>query len=138
MLTPRSVPGCPCQRLALMACTLSTVAVLAGVWSGGFAKASSLGKGDHSDFDHRSALRMICLAREDGDSRRGLASLMRARSITPTNSRWNPPYYSFNKVIDTATGSAAAPDRLSIVYGPNRVERPVCRSLIRPTTRHGS
>ena len=81
---------------------------------GGFAPAADLGKGDHNNFGPRIGFAWDVL----GDGKTSLrgslgiayeGALQERLSLT----RWNPPYYSLNRVFNYLEG-----DRNSVIYGP--------------------
>ena len=97
------------------------LSVLAGVCgTGGFAKASSLGKGDHNNFGPQVGFAYDLFGNGKTAIRGGFGISYEGTLYNPlSNSRWNPPYYSFNKVIDFATGSHCGdPAGCDIFFGP--------------------
>ncbi len=89
--------------------------VLAGVCGpGGFAAAKSLGKGDHNNFGPRVGFAWDVFGNGKTSLRAGYGVSYEGTLYNPlSNSRWNPPYYSFN----TADGPLDGGDGV-IVYGP--------------------
>src|SRR5258708_4699748 len=88
---------------------------LAGVCGpGGFAAASTLGKGRHKDFGPRVGFAWDVFG-NGKTSLRGVFGLAYEGTLyNPlSNSRWNLPYYSFNNVSNGLGG-----DVNSVVYGP--------------------
>ncbi len=82
---------------------------------GGFAAAKNLGKGDHNSFGPRLGFAWDVLSNGETSLRGGFgisyeSSLQRRLTIT----RFNPPYYSFNRELNFLTGNPGS----NIVYGP--------------------
>jgi hypothetical protein len=101
--------------------SMQQLSVLAGVCGpGGFAKASSLGKGDHNDLGPQVGFAYDLFGNGKTAIRGGFGISYEGTLYNPlSNSRWNPPYYSFNKVIDGATGSGCGTSTgCQIVFGP--------------------
>ncbi len=92
-------------------------ATLAGVCGpGGFAPASTLGRGDHNDFGPRVGFAWDVFGDGKTSLRAGFGVSYESTLYNPlSNSRWNPPFYSFNLAdsneLDGGGGS-------EIVYGP--------------------
>jgi outer membrane receptor protein involved in Fe transport len=91
-------------------------ATLAGVCGpGGFAAAKSLGKGDHNDFGPRLGFAWDVFGNGKTSLRGGFGVSYESTLYNPlSNSRWNPPYYSFN----LADSAALDGGNSVIVYGP--------------------
>jgi len=91
-------------------------ATVAGVCGpGGFAPTKSLGKGDHNDFGPRLGFAWDVFGNGKTSLRGGAGVSYESTLYNPlSNSRWNPPYYSFN-LADSAALDAG--DSV-IVYGP--------------------
>jgi len=89
--------------------------VLAGVCGpGGFAKADSLGAGNHKNFGPRLGVAYDPWGNGKTSIRGGFGVSYEGTLYNPlSNSRWNPPFYSFNGV-----NNALAGDVSGIVYGP--------------------
>ncbi len=91
-------------------------ATLAGVCGpGGFAKTSSLGKGDHNDFGPRVGFAWDIFGDGKTSLRAGFGVSYESTLYNPlSNSRWNPPFYSFNLMDSAALDGGDS----IIVYGP--------------------
>jgi hypothetical protein len=82
---------------------------------GGFAKASSLGKGDHNNFGPRIGFAWDMFGNGKTALRGGFGVSYESTLYNPlSNSRWNPPYYSFNLADSAALDGGDS----VIVYGP--------------------
>lgn len=105
---PNGSPGCPTDVLSSDGVhTIGQMSVLAGVCGpGGFAASKSLGKGDHNNFGPRIGFAYDMFGNGKTALRGGVGISYEGTLYNPlSNSRWNPPYYSFNQVIDAAVGS---------------------------------
>jgi Carboxypeptidase regulatory-like domain len=82
--------------------TIDQLAVLAGVCGpGGFAAAKSLGSGDHNDWSPHIGFAYDVFGNGKMALRGGFGVSYEGTLYNPlSNSRWNPPYYSFNSVTD--------------------------------------
>ena len=91
-------------------------ATLQGVCGpGGFAKTSSLGKGDHNNFGPRVGFAWDMLGDGKTSLRGGFGVSYESTLYNPlSNSRWNPPFYSFNLADSAALDGGDS----VIVYGP--------------------
>jgi len=101
--------------------TLDQMAVLAGVCGpGGFAAATSLGKGDHNDFGPKIGFAYDLFGNGKTAIRGGFGVSYEGTLYNPlSNSRWNPPYYSFNQISDTAVGTGCGTAAgCTVFYGP--------------------
>jgi hypothetical protein len=95
--------------------TAMALAQLAGVCGpGGFAAASSLGKGRHKDFGPRLGFAWDVFGDGQTAVRGGFGISYEGTLYNPlSNSRWNLPYYSFDQVFNAFGG-----DVNTVVYGP--------------------
>ncbi len=91
-------------------------ATLVGVCGpGGFEKASSLGKGDHNNFGPRIGFAWDVFGTGKTSLRGGFGVSYESTLYNPlSNSRWNPPFYSFNLLDSKALDGGDS----VIVYGP--------------------
>jgi len=91
-------------------------ATVAGVCGpGGFAPVSSLGKGDHNDFGPRFGFAWDVFGNGKTSLRGGFGVSYEGTLYNPlSNSRWNPPYYSFNLADSQALDEGGS----VVVYGP--------------------
>ena len=96
-----------------------TVAGVCG--PGGFAPTSALGKGDHNDFAPRVGFAWDVFGDAKTSLRGGFGVSFESTLYNPlSNSRWNPPYYSFNLADSAALDGGDS----VIVYGPTTCTGP--------------
>jgi len=116
---PLGAPGCnPVDP--------STV-VLAGVCgAGGFAPTSRLGPNRYTDFGPRLGFAWDVFGNGRTSLRGGFGMSYEGTLYNPlSNSRWNPPYYSFN-LASNALLPIFAPGTDTIVYGPTTCTGKIC------------
>jgi hypothetical protein len=97
--------------------------ILAGVCGpGGFAASSNLGAGDHNDFGPRVGFAYDVFGDGKTSLRGGFGVSYESTLYNPlSNSRWDPPYYSFN----LATGPLNSGSE-QLIYGPATCGTSVC------------
>ena len=120
---PNGSPACPSDVIGPDGVhTIGQMSVLAGICGpGGFASAKSLGKGDHNNFGPRIGFAYDMFGNGKTALRGGFGVSYEGTLYNPlSNSRWNPPYYSFNQVIDPgyAGTGCGSPTGCLIYYGP--------------------
>jgi len=104
--------------------TIDQMAVLAGVCGpGGFAASKTLGGGDHNNFGPKIGFAYDVFGNGTMAIRGGFGISYEGTLYNPlSNSRWNPPYYSFNAALDTAVGTGCGtPAGCTVFYGPQPV-----------------
>jgi len=91
-------------------------ATVAGVCGpGGFAPTKSLGRGDHNNFGPRFGFAWDVFGSGKTSLRGGFGVSYESTLYNPlSNSRWNPPFYSFNLADSKALDGGDS----AIVYGP--------------------
>ena len=93
-----------------------------GSGTGGFAPSGSLGAGDHNNFGPRVGFAWDVFGDGKTSLRGGFGVAYEGTLYNPlSNSRWNPPYYSFNG-IQGGVGQAGA----DVVWGPSSCSGGVC------------
>jgi len=104
----------------LSSCNPDTVAnpntaILAGVCGpGGFAASSHLGAPDHNDFGPRVGFAWDVFGDGKTSLRGGFGVSYESTLYNPlSNSRWDPPYYSFNLATGPLNGGSE-----TLIYGP--------------------
>jgi outer membrane receptor protein involved in Fe transport len=81
---------------------------------GGFAPAKELGRGDHNNFGPRVGFAWDVFGNGKTSLRGGFGVSYEGTLYNPlSNTRWNPPFYSFNGV-----SNSWASDVNDVVYGP--------------------
>jgi Carboxypeptidase regulatory-like domain len=101
--------------------TIAQMAVLAGVCGpGGFAPSRTLGAGDHNNFGPKVGFAYDVFGNGTTSLRGGFGVSYEGTLYNPlSNSRWNPPYYSFNAALDTAVGTGCGTVAgCTVYYGP--------------------
>jgi hypothetical protein len=101
--------------------TVDQMAVLAGVCGpGGFAPSKTLGAGDHNNFGPKIGFAYDIFGDGKTAIRGGFGVSYEGTLYNPlSNSRWNPPYYSFNQISDTAVGTGCGMAAgCTVFYGP--------------------
>ena len=87
-----------------------------GAGTGGFAPSSSLGAGDHNNFGPRVGFAWDVFGDGKTSLRGGFGVAYEGTLYNPlSNSRWDPPYYSFNGIAG-GVGQAGQ----DIVWGPSK------------------
>jgi hypothetical protein len=99
--------------------------VLAGVCGpGGFATAKTLGPGDHNNFGPRVGFAWDMFGDGKTSLRGGFGVSYESTLYNPlSNSRWNPPFYSFNGVSNFLA-QPGSPNY--VVYGPTTCTSTTC------------
>lgn len=112
-------------------CANAALAQLVGGCSptaGGFAPSKTLGAGDHNNFGPRVGFAWDVFGDGRTSVRGGFGVAYEGTLYNPlSNSRWDPPYYSFNGIAG-GVGIAGA----DVVYGPSTCSAGVCQQD--PTT----
>jgi hypothetical protein len=93
-----------------------------GAGTGGFAPSATLGQGDHNNFGPRLGFAWDVFGDGKTSLRGGFGVAYEGTLYNPlSNSRWDPPYYSFNGIAG-GVGVAGA----DVVYGPSICGAGVC------------
>jgi len=91
------------------------------VQNGDFATADSLSEGDHNNFAPRIGFAWDPFKDGKTSVRGGYGVAYQAGIYNPlANSRWNPPYYSFNLICDVCGA-----ENQVVLYGPQAPGQPV-------------
>jgi outer membrane receptor for ferrienterochelin and colicin len=86
-----------------------------GAGTGGFAPSKALGAGDHNNFGPRIGFAYDLFGNGKTSLRGGFGVAYEGTLYNPlSNSRWDPPYYSFNGIVG-GVGVAGG----DVVYGPS-------------------
>ena len=102
-----------------------------GPGTGGFAPSNSLGAGDHNNFGPRVGFAYDVFGDGKTSLRGGFGVAYEGTLYNPlSNSRWDPPYYSFNGIA----GGVSQPGA-DVVWGPSFCSGGVCFQdpTIKPT-----
>jgi outer membrane receptor for ferrienterochelin and colicin len=102
-----------------------------GPGTGGFAPSSSLGQGDHNNFGPRVGFAWDVFGDGKTSLRGGFGVAYEGTLYNPlSNSRWDPPYYSFNGIAGGVNQPGA-----DVVWGPSACSGGVCDQVrtIAPT-----
>jgi hypothetical protein len=101
--------------------------ILAGVCGpGGFAAAKHLGAGDHNDFGPRVGFAWDVFGDGKTSLRGGFGVSYESTLYNPlSNSRWNPPYYSFNLATGPLNGGTE-----QLIYGPMTCGASLCNPAV--------
>ena len=96
-------------------CPGDPLATIAGECGpGGFAPAKSLGRGDHNNFGPRVGFAWDLFGNGTTSLRGGFGVSYEGTLYNPlSNTRWNPPFYSLNRIFNFLAG-----DVNSVIYGP--------------------
>jgi hypothetical protein len=101
---------------------LAQVAGGCGPGTGGFAPSATLGKGDHNNFGPRLGFAWDVFGDGKTSLRGGFGVAYEGTLYNPlSNSRWDPPYYSFNGI-----GGGVGIPGADIVFGPSVCGVSVC------------
>ena len=101
---------------------LAQVAGGCGPGTGGFAPSASLGQGDHNNFGPRIGFAWDMFGDGKTSLRGGFGVAYEGTLYNPlSNSRWDPPYYSFNGIAG-GVGVAGG----DVVYGPSVCGVSIC------------
>ena len=97
-------------------CPGDPLATIAGECGpGGFAPAKSLGRGDHNNFGPRLGFAWDVFGNGKSSLRGGFGVSYEGTLYNPlSNTRWNPPYYSLNGIVNFLAGDP----NTNVIYGP--------------------
>jgi hypothetical protein len=88
--------------------------ILASECGGGFAPSKTLGAPDHNDFGPRVGFAWDVFGDGKTSLRAGFGVSYESTLYNPlSNSRWDPPYYSFNQAENQLNGGSD-----TVIYGP--------------------
>jgi hypothetical protein len=105
---PFGLPGCDLPE------NLGNSVVAGACGPGGFAAAKELGKGDHNNFGPRVGFAWDMFGDGKTSFRASYGLSYEGTLYNPlSNSRWNPPYYSFNNANNFLIGEPGI-----VLYGP--------------------
>ena len=108
-------PGCTDPVTQIPFAQLSLAGGFGGCGPGGFAPASTLGKGDHNNFGPRVGFAWDIFGNGKTSLRGGFGVSYEGTLYNPlSNSRWNLPFYSFNIADNFLNG-----DTQNTIYGPD-------------------
>jgi hypothetical protein len=98
------------------------------VQNGDFAAAEALSEGDHNNFAPRIGFAWDPFSNGKMSVRGGFGIAFQSGVYNPlANSRWNPPYYSFNLICDIC-----GRPRENVLYGPQRAGQTVTATGANP------
>ena len=98
--------------------------ILASQCGGGFAPSKTLGAPDHNDFGPRVGFAWDVFGDGRTSLRGGFGVSYESTLYNPlSNSRWDPPYYSFNSAQDALNGGSD-----TVIYGPSTCTGLTCQS----------
>jgi len=108
-------------KKASQPCLGNPLATIAGTCGpGGFAPVKSLGAGDHNNLGPRLGFAWDLFGNGKTSLRGGFGISYQSAIFNPySNTRWNPPFYSFNAAFNELAG-----DISNVVYGPVGSETP--------------
>jgi hypothetical protein len=100
--------------------------ILASQCGGGFAPSKTLGAPDHNDFGPRVGFAWDVFGNGKTSLRAGFGVSYESTLYNPlSNSRWDPPYYSFNSAQDPLNGGTD-----TVIYGPSTCSGTTCQSAV--------
>jgi outer membrane receptor protein involved in Fe transport len=100
--------------------------ILASQCGGGFAPSKTLGAPDHNDFGPRVGFAWDIFGDGKTSLRGGFGVSYESTLYNPlSNSRWNPPYYSFNSAQDSLNGGGD-----TVIYGPSTCSGTTCQTAV--------